>query len=739
MCSIECIASRRGRGPDCPAGRLTAYLISAILTAARRRLPAIVVAPLLLAGCPPTSDPNGSAGSDAQGASSDLLTAAAENAAAVRSAVGFIEARLVAGDAPAAVAATVAELLRREPRAALVDHAPGDNIAAVDFVDGESHCFLIIDARFEPERTLDGWSDGEDANVPPAASRSATQPPVIGKRGAWQANIPGISGMVYAQPARNRAFVANALSFLHPDWSISDTTPHVARMLEARGYEVWPRPPADANLPRDFRLKVEHFRDLTQFGVVLIEAHGKPRSAEFPQELFGADTCGGGFSSHKVLTTTPLTRDTRSAYYTDIFCGRLSVWDVSRRDLNGTVETRQYLGVTPNYVREHDPRRFPRNTVFLLNACRGFADNLSSAWRDLLYEKCDEGATALLWSERVDFRRAAQGTLRLFQLVTATNDEVAIGDKKLMKRYAPPLGGNFTPLLSAWGQLDQQLFLTDLSSGAVLYHWIQGNVPINPTLVPQPLWWSRDIDGAERLGLFSDSNPTVTVGGRGVTARPLNGLNWANAWSLSTTSGASGDLVVTLNGISSIPRTLRRWRPVITVSGVHGALTYTVNIVPQGRATLGVNALRQQLVSAAPPPVFDEVTFDPEGSALNWRISGEYIHESRTRYRYQGSGQRAFGPRDSGGLTCAADARSVLVSASVLLTYQTTATDLPTGESVTSDDELRIAISRSGVSLGADWTVAAASFEQDPGTGTPASVSWPAFAPSPPYDASEPR
>lgn len=199
----------------------------------------------------------------------------------------------------------------------------------------------------------------------------------------------------------------------------------------------------------------------------------------------------------------------------------------------------------PNCVRHCDSGAFPNNTLFLLNACRGARSGLSSAFRDMLFEKCNEGACFAGCAGKVFYPRAARATLYLLQLLTASNEEKIVAGKTVLQKLTPPQGGKFTFLLIALSELNTKLCLTGLDGGAQLTPWARNNAIILSILAPHPRRCSPTFNGPWDLRMFAWDQPTVTVGGAIVTTTTTNLKTKA-----VTTSNSSQSVSVDRYGVS---------------------------------------------------------------------------------------------------------------------------------------------------------------------------------------------
>ncbi len=682
----------------------------------------------LLTGCPQPQ-----AGSSA---GDSLLAASSANAASVTSAVSKAGQMLQQGSDATTINAALLTQLQGDSRVVGSGLDPTGETVWADFIGGESHCFLVVDQSKDTSGTLKPMHPIERPRAPGTDAGCADIKTI-----AQQPTQPA-TGRTYTIPGNSRALLANSLSFIHSNWSINDSTELIEKMLKARGYTT-----------ERHNLTIDDFTKLTDYGVIVLEGHGQWRNPQYAPELLqlppalgipNTGTCGGAFSRVSVLTTTKVTEQNLVDHAGDVGCGRLVLWNVTILQPDGKIAKVQYYGVTPNYVREYDSGKFPKNTIFLMNACRGIRGDLSSPFADLLFEKCDQGACFLGWSGKVEYAKAARAALYLFQLMTCANEEKKVMniygvEKTVLQKFTPPQGGGATWMLNAMAELNQQLYLTDLASGAQLTPLIQSPGTTQPMLVPHPLSWSGPSpwqSGAFALGMFSDAQPAITIGGTSVSASEIN--YWANVWNISAVpSGAYGDIVIKHGNISSIPRPLRRWQPSITVKGNSDGLAYTVTFTLLARGT--VANFRTSVWQDPPPATFFDAEWIKAGSIIAWNITGQKVTQDY-RYDYSGSGSRAFGANDGGYMTCASDGSSVSLSASGEVTYTTTTTNLKTQNVSTSNNSKAISISRNGVSLSSNWTISDASFTQGVGFSDQAQVSWNAIAADPPFDPNaEPR
>lgn len=670
-----------------------------------------------------------------------LLAATESNADAVTVASSRGARMLARGDDQAAIlAAVLAELEGRDNVAGAGIDETSDTVW-VDFINGEGHCFMFVDQTNDPGGDVTMLADETSkviAALPPA-------PPAQSDKTADRGQAQWVSP--WRMPGNNQALLVNGLNWMHADWAINDTTAYLEPMLTARGYDVYPKAAEEYDVFHH-ELTVDMFDFLNNFGLIVIEAHGQVRKPQYPLESMQlppgmgplyTGTCGGALSNYSLLTTTPVTDENLPHRLVDVHCGRLVIWDVALRQEDGKIRKYQFYGVTPNYVREHVAGKFPNNTIFVLNACRGYGDDWSSPFAEMLFEKCDEGAQFLGWTSRVWYPTASRAVLNLFQLMTVANYDITVASERLLRSATPPHGGSFTGLTSAWAQLDRGGWMTDRRTGAVLLRTGQGDAFYEPILMPHPMEWDYD-DVAKRttLGLLSDNGPAITIGGTAITAEPLApGLGLG--WKLYTPVGAFGDIVVAESGRTSINRPLHRWRPQITITGKEwGGMQYTITFTLQARATVRADAYRTDIWSDPPPATFSTY-WDLEASVVGWQFSGSSTTPGYPRYTWSGSGLRALSEVNGSGEFRTNDAGTLVdLAASAYLTYNTFVDEGGSSYTMTSTNEY--GFSREDVPLGPDWTVAGASYDPPVGVGDTVHIEWNAFTPTPPFDPSgEPR
>ena len=207
----------------------------------------------------------------------------------------------------------------------------------------------------------------------------------------------------------------------------------------------------------------------------------------------------------------------------------------------------------------------------ILNICSADKSDTGSPspMKDMLFEKCGKGARFLGWNG--DTRVAAMGraSLNLFQLMTASNEELTVKGFEFLKKSTPPQGGWFTRLTQALYQLEihDPSYLTDPAykkkKETHLQLTSQDGEDSDLILMPHVLQLKQyESDPSWEMFLNCDSQPTATVGETDVS---LEYTGIVNAWKFSMPVGAYGDIVVRENGRTSIPRKLHRWRPQIKI------------------------------------------------------------------------------------------------------------------------------------------------------------------------------
>jgi hypothetical protein len=689
----------------------------------------MLVFAFLWAGCGSSDDSETALSNSSD--SGTISTVSSSNEPALANALEIVDSMLKEGDDVASIRTALVSELSNHPRVAGAGEDASGGVVWVDFLDGETHCILLIDESSDSggsltdslafplrsEADIERWIDAAEE----ARRRQAIDQPDS-----------------FRMPGNDKALLLNSLEFIHINWDISKSTDVIEKMLKNRGYAVV----HGKFVPSDFQ-------HLTDYGVVVIEAHGTWRDPKYPAEMLqlppglgpvDTGTCGGSGSSMSVLTTMPVTAENMLRdYYNDLFCGRVVIWDVKLLQQDGKIKTQQFYGVTPNYVREHDSGTFPDNTLFLLNSCRGIRGDLTSPWRDMLYDKSTKGAWFLGWTGKVEYAKAARAVLHLFQLMTASNEKVEIKGRTVLSDATPPWGGLHTSLKHAFSEIDKKLYATDLASGAMLDRTVQDDETYDLILAPHPIEvYSPFYTDTMALDMYVESNPRVTIGGTVAT------VSWDGTdWELTAPVGAYGDIVVEEGGRTSMARTWHRWKPQIKVKGNKGAIQYEVTFTLHARAS--VNTFRQSIWDTPPPAGF-QTRWDPDASFVSWTVSGQEVVDdivvgADLYVTYSGSGLRALGSGEGGYITTKQNGSLVYLEVYAYITYIRTQKRENSSDPPTSKEEKhQVLVTRDDVILSSNWTVGAESYKQHVGWFGNAQVSWNAFSADPPFNNdTEPR
>jgi len=661
--------------------------------------------------------------------------------------------RLIAEGSPVAdvLAAMVAVLEADENVAGAGVDSAGEPILWVDFINGETQVVQIIDRSIDAEEG--SVADLEEIDTPSAVSKVLEGNPGVGplQKATADPRQQAIPSEPWCRlPGNNQALVANALAEFHGDWSFNDVTCPIEDMLIARGYIVDPGPltvdlfESAPDIPGQ-----PHKVSITDYSVVLLEAHNTVREPEYPAEMIqlppqlgipNTGTCGGPGSRMVILTSSEAYPQAILERAADICCGRLTLWKVLLVDPDKSVRKSTHFGVTPNFIREHNANPFPDNTLFILNGCRGFWPYPESPWKDVLLEKSQRGAVFMGWTHKPRYPEAARAILYLFQFLTASNVEVEVQGARVIRSVTPPRGGFGTGL---HGGAYQELAAKGLNvypkTGAVLERAMQGTDLFELILMPHPLCWERRNEEDPAINLFAGAGPMVAIGGTAVSLTPIS--VYAGIWSVAAQPIVFGDLTVVEDNRLSIPRVVHRWRPQIKVesagdSGPHVTATFTLH----ARSTLDSSSFRESVWDPAPAATFDTV-WDPEACSIGWQVSGQYTDGCETTV-YAGNGLEMFDPskHNNGFLRAVADGSGVHVELDVTAPIRYTATTTNTCENTISSSEVTESINvwKDDVSLSSNWTIGAASYTV--GTDWPRQISWNAVAAEPPFDPdTEPR
>jgi len=674
----------------------------------------------------------------------DIITASPENAPAVRAAANKAEQMLKQGRDIDVILTALEDQLKESPR--VYDVALESEIGSVSavFVDGETHTFTLVDEEKQTD-DLSYYSSNLAYDLESAS-------PVIENDEATPFQQQAEGQGYYRMPANNKALLANSVNFFDgskPNFLVTDSTELIHKMLAARGYEVNHAtesltPPGYEVVNKD--LTIDLFNNLTQYGVIVIETHSGRRALKSPEELEGKENCGGYYSSFRIVTTELVTESKMSQYKKtkDVSCGRVSTQNRFTLKKGKKVVKDQFFVVTPNYIREHDKGTFPDNTLMLLSSCSAYLDDKSSPMRDLLFEKCNKGACFLGWTGKVSASIAIRAALNLFQLMTASNEELTgKEDFKALKKSTPPQGGEFTALERALGELKSNSYLTDPHNGASLELSKQDSETTDLILMPHPLHITGSNDFWV-LDLYCDSQPTATVGGTEVSLENIGG----SGWKISMPVGAYGDIVIRENERISIPRPLHRWRPQIKIDTTFIVspfpflhLNATVTLL--ARATIESWCFRDSILNDPPPATFDAY-WDLDASNIAWKIDGEgtqtFDNGGYVQYKYNGSGLKSLRAINGDGNMWSFNGSTVSFGICGDLSFtMTIKSPEGTSQGETTAPFCATIWDNNLIALSDDWTVAGGSYQDNSGV-DPVQINWNAFAAEPPFDMdNEPR
>ena len=643
-----------------------------------------------------------------------------ENEATMASILDKIEDLLLQDEGAEMVCTQVVQMLQTDDRVAGTGTDPDNNTVWVYCVDGETQIFQVLDENADENEEI----PEDDILFSQAGGYRQSTQPIVTRMGQFD------SSGYYHMPESKKALLANSLAYFEPQWTVNDSTDTLELMLYDCGYDV------DRVKPT-----LDVFERLGDYGVIVLETHSTWR----PLATFNSVVeCNGTGSQNILLTTTPINLQNPPPDKDDIRygCSPLVSWTTSKvlMIVNGKriVWPIRHYGVTADYVRQKITQ-FPNSTVFVLNACRGIRDDvltgqITSPFRDLLFDKTDKGALFLGWDGRVHSFNASRAVLNLFQFATASNESVTAKGKNVLKKFDIPWGGKTDLQLGMlWLQSKGYDFYS--KKGVTATFQIEWQGWPNPyygvnILMPHP----NDImfveDGKHVLEMDAVATPEVRVGSSLATISPYQG-GLAGYWNLTIPVGAFGELVASEDDRLSIARTVHRWKPQITMQGKSGYLNYTVNLSLHARAM--VDSYRYFPTDPLPPATFDTV-WDKEACTVSWQVSGEESDGEKT-VKYTGSGLRTFGDYE-GGTFCTVDGVTATIEVTTQISVTTTET---TASGQTSyEEQVWLGITRD-VPISSTWAIAAQSFEDDDGYGT-SQISWGAFSAEPPFDSEkEPR
>ncbi|MGQ9649239.1 MAG: hypothetical protein ACUVXJ_03940 [Phycisphaerae bacterium] len=551
--------------------------------------------------------------------------------------------------------------------------------------------------------------------------------------------------MTYRLPGNNKAVLADSLSVTR---LLQDVTEPIAVMLEGCGYDV---EVVDADLT--------FFENMSQYGVIFIEAHGGRRSSVETTWNSAANTfynlvlkqnlpaCGLVGGEAVLQTTTEVTQDLITKYKEDLECGRLKLRFPTVKRKGQPPVSYRFFAVTPNFVRRHNTGKFPDYALLCLSACRSFTID-GSPWADLMSEK-SYGSVTIGWDHRVHYGISARAMLNLFQLLTGSNEQFAIiqtddwgGIKTiypLLDTYDPPVPPQ--TVSNALDALDKRGFNLDPTTtarltgdGDTLYGFNQlmlapaietfetlGNGKVKMT--------ARCADNAE-LQFAEGGSVNIGTANNGQWEFTLPGLRY-------------GPMSLVMEGRKCPPRDLLRWSPLVikispaSTTNAFGTCNFEVTYRLSARAIAAGN--REGWSVWDPPDSAFKAGWDPDGSVVTWSING---HASDTdpmfgtsQCTWSGSNTRAFNEvsisaGDTGGLD-SYDGKTAWLTVEPPFDLEYTAScsgAFPPSYACGTYGSIWVE-----VQLGADWTILAGSTTDLTGLYV---IQWQACTPAPAFDSS---
>jgi hypothetical protein len=599
----------------------------------------------------------------------------------------------------------------------------GETVWAV-YASGVEHVFAVLDGDEED-------APPEDAPIQPTAQRRV--PPLYGLTEKLSAAQPaGVSNLNSKVPASTKAVVANSLTMEFPS---QDSTGVVEKILKGCGYEVT-RVSADLEL----------FKQLSQFGVIYIEAHGWPDPVTTPN---AGPLCRGAGGTMILKTTTPVTTGPDGnfkQYVKDLVCGRVhDVGATVRREGQKAQKARVY-GVTANFVRQYDQGRFPDRTLMCLGACRGFKAADLSEWTDLLNER-GTGARFLGWSRRTHYGLSARAFLNLFQIGTGSNEQFAMiqvlpgsqlgnGYILLEKNVPPPVPHTVGLALQA---LKAKGWDTDPKTGSqLLLAGEKENEMI--TLVPSLLQLVTFPGPRAIMSAFCDDTVELRIGDKTIS---IGTVNDTGAYNFPLPGAIYGPMTLYQGGRYCPPRTLFAWDVPLTLTydlGDGGTCTANWRLRARAHATAYPNGIRfmEHVWDAVTGTGFD-ARFDSDGASLTWGVTGDF-NDSIYLYQWRGNGAIPVTFKLNGVDMMtnfhSLDGQTAILQATCeqQITYTLTKTKIEDGSVETTNGTLLAGL-QAQPSVGADLSLLAGSYANQNCT-----ISWSNVAPKPAFNSdTEPR
>ncbi len=552
-------------------------------------------------------------------------------------------------------------------------------------------------------------------------------------------------GLTYRLPTNNRAVLANSLYVTRP---LQDVRTPIRTMIEACGYNV---DVVDADL--------EFFENMSQYGVIFIEAHGSRRSSAEAIWDSAANTfynlvleqnlpaCGLAGAEAVLQTTTEVTQALLTEYKEDLECGRLKIRfpTVKRKGLPPV--TYRFFGVTPNFVRRHDTGKFPDYALLCLNACRSFTTE-GSPWAHLMNEK-SYGSIVVGWDQRVHYGVSARAMLHLFQFLAGTNQEfdiTVIDPATGVMTVYPLLFKNDAPVLpqtvdAAMSGLMRQSFDVDPGTTARLTGTGDTLYGFNQLILAPAIEALETLgDGRVEMTARCADNAELEFPGGSVNI----GANNNGVWQFTLPGLYSGPMSLVMESRRCRPRDLLQWEPLVikirpaSTTNAFGTCDFEVTYQLSARAIAAGS--REGWSVWDPPDSAFSASWDPDRSVVTWSISGNASESDllggTSQCTWSGGNTRAFNevsvsPGSTGGLwSLDGQTAWLTVDPPFNIEYTVSCSGLfPPDYACGVYGSVSIQ-----VQLGADWSILPGSATDIIGTNV---IEWQACTPVPAFDSSQ--
>jgi hypothetical protein len=650
---------------------------------------------------------------------------------------------IAAGTTTQAAVNSLVQTLKADPRVVVAVADEDGQTAWALYKSGLECVYEVID---EAELSLPAFQP-----VAAGSPVDAAAPAVLHSLAAAGANgVPysiaqAGSGIAYRLPANNRAVLANSLYVTHP---LRDVRTPIRMMLEACGYDVRA---VDADL--------EFFKNMSQYGVIFIEAHGGRRSSAEAIWDSAANTfynlvlkqnlpaCGLVGGEAVLQSTTEVTGDLVNEYKEDLECGRLKIRFpiVKRKGLPPV--TYRFFGVTPNFVRRHDTGTFPGYALLCLSACRSFTAD-GSPWADLMNEK-SYGSIVVGWDQQVHYSISSRAMLHLFQFLAGTNDQfdiTEINPTTGAKTIYPLLFKNTAPVLPqtvsmAMDGLTRQSFDFDPGTTARLTGNGESLYGFNRLMLAPAIETFETLgDGQVQMTARCADNADLDFPGGTMNIGAANN----GQWQFSLAGLYFGPMSLVMEGRRCPPRDLLQWdRLIVTIrpastSIPSGTCDFAVTYQLSARA-VAAGSREGWSVWDEPESAFS-ANWDPDRSRVTWSVNGNASEPDllggTSQCTWSGGNTRAFNEvsvssGSTGGLE-SLDGKTAWLTVTPPFDLESTATCsgmFPPYYACGVYGSVWIE-----VQLGADWTILAGSTTDIMGTNV---IEWQAGTPAPAFDSSQ--